>query len=147
MTGWLTEGILARVRGLVAFLVIAVWLVVTGTVIPFIGDGLRLGSRGQNTLWAIAIGVTLWGIFRLFKASGARSRAEVASLRNASNSEIDVLLSTRPDMRWAVTREIAARILRERLAVRSLAELDELSKGSPEMGDEVRAELQRRREA
>jgi hypothetical protein len=59
---------------------------------------------------------------------------------------MDVLLSKRPDMRWAIIRETAERMFRERLATKSLAELDEMLKGSPELADEARAELQRRRE-
>jgi len=146
MTGWIAEGFLARVRGLVGFVVIAVWLGVTGTVIRFISHGLKLGDRGQNILWAIAIGATLWGIFRIFKASAARSRAEIAALSTLSSTQMDVLLSTRPDMRWAIVRETAGRMFRERLATKSRAELEEMLKGSPELADEARGELKRRRE-
>jgi hypothetical protein len=144
MSGWFVEGILARVRGVVALLVVGVWAVVVGGVVRFISYSLRLGNKGENTLWWIAIGVTLWGIFRVFKASTARSRAEIASLGGASKAELDVVWNTRPDMRAAIVRETALRMFRQRLTVASQAELDGLAKHSSDASDEVRAELQRR---
>ena len=144
MSGWFVEGILARVRGAVGLFAICVWAIVVGGVVRLIAYVLRLGHGGENALWWIAIGVTLWGIFRVFKASAARSRAELASLRNASEAELDVVLNRRPDLRPEIVREIARRMFRESLAAASQAELDDLAKHSSEAAGEVRAELQRR---
>ena len=95
--------------------VIYIWVMAIGGIIRGLTYVFALSQTSQNILFWVAVGVTLAGIVAFFRRVHLRGRAEIAALQTASSNELEAILKSRPELRYAIAREIARRMVLERL--------------------------------
>lgn len=107
--------------------VLFLWTLIVTWIIRGLAYVFGLNQNAQNTLFYIALGMTLLGIVAYFRRVHLREKAQIAALQTASSDELDAIMKSRPDFRYAIAREVARRMVLERLRGMSNEGLDEFA--------------------